>query len=137
VITIGKDIPSVACIEANAHALARYSAACQEASIVRSSSPRCCSTATTRPRGARKVHLETLEALFTELARQDVSLEHVILKASMCVSGKDNPKQASVAEVAERTLRVLEAHGAPRRSRALCSSRAARPTRTRPRTWTR
>ena len=35
-------------------------------------------------------------------------LEHVILKASMCVSGKDNPKQASVAEVAERTLRVLK-----------------------------
>ena len=54
------------------------------------------------------MHLETLEALFTELARQDVSLEHVILKASMCVSGKANPKQAPVAEVAERTLRVLK-----------------------------
>jgi fructose-bisphosphate aldolase class I len=52
-------------------------------------------------------HERTLETLFHELWKQDVSLEHVILKASMCVSGKDNPKQAGVQEVAERTLRVL------------------------------
>jgi fructose-bisphosphate aldolase class I len=54
------------------------------------------------------VHKDTLEALFHELDRHSVSLEQVILKASMVVSGKDNPKQASVQEVAERTLRVLK-----------------------------
>jgi len=57
---------------------------------------------------SEQVHFRTLETLFTELARQDVILENVILKASMCVSGKDNPKQAGVQEVAERTLRVLK-----------------------------
>ena len=108
VITIGNDIPSRACIEANAHALARYSAACQEASIVPIVEPEVLLDGDHSAERSEKVHLDTLEALFTELARQDVSLEHVILKASMCVSGKANPKQAPVAEVAERTLRVLK-----------------------------
>ena len=108
VITIGKDIPSVACIEANAHALARYSAACQQASIVPIVEPEVLLDGDHSAERSETVHLATLEALFTELARQDVSLEHVILKASMCVSGKENPRQAPVAEVAERTLRVLK-----------------------------
>jgi len=54
------------------------------------------------------VHEETLEALFHEMQQHGVSLEHVILKASMAVSGKAHPRQASVAEVAERTVRVLK-----------------------------
>jgi fructose-bisphosphate aldolase class I len=108
VITIGEGIPSTACIEANAHALARYSAACQEASIVPIVEPEVLLDGTHSAERSESVHEATLEALFTELARQDVSLEHVILKASMCVSGKENPKQASVQEVAERTLRVLK-----------------------------
>jgi fructose-bisphosphate aldolase class I len=108
VITIGKDIPSMACIEANAHALARYSAACQAASIVPIVEPEVLLDGDHTAERSEAVHEDTLEALFTELARQDVSLEHVILKASMCVSGKDNPKQAAVQEVAERTLRVLK-----------------------------
>jgi fructose-bisphosphate aldolase class I len=57
---------------------------------------------------SEQVHEDTLETLFHELERHGVSLEHVILKASMVVSGKDNPKQAPVQEVAERTLRVLK-----------------------------
>ena len=108
VITIGKDIPSVACMEANAHALARYSAACQAASIVPIVEPEVLLDGDHSAERSEQVHFETLEALFTELARQDVCLEHVILKASMCVSGKDNAKQAGVQEVAERTLRVLK-----------------------------
>ena len=55
-----------------------------------------------------KVSEATLEALFHEIERHGVSLEHVILKASMVVSGKDNARQAGVQEVAERTLRVLK-----------------------------
>jgi fructose-bisphosphate aldolase class I len=108
VITIGEGIPSVACMEANAHALARYSAACQEHSIVPIVEPEVLLDGNHSAERSEAVHEATLEALFTELARQDVSLEHVILKASMCVSGKDHPKQASVEEVAERTLRVLK-----------------------------
>src|SRR4029078_5329110 len=54
------------------------------------------------------VHERTLETLFHELATQGVSLEHVILKASMVVSGNKNAKQAPGAGVAERTLRVLK-----------------------------
>ena len=107
VITIGKDIPSTACIKANAHALARYSAICQEASIVPIVEPEVLLDGDHTAERSESVHQDTLEALFHELERQEVSLEHVILKASMVVSGKDNARQAGVPEVAERTLRVL------------------------------
>ena len=108
VITIGDRIPTQACLAANAHALARYSAICQEASIVPIVEPEVLLDGNHSAERSEEVHLATLETLFHELATQDVSLEHVILKASMCVSGKDNPKQAPVQEVAERTLRVLK-----------------------------
>jgi fructose-bisphosphate aldolase class I len=108
VITIGDGIPTRACLQANAHALARYSAICQEASIVPIVEPEVLLDGNHTAERSEQVHLDTLEALFHELYRQDVSLEHVILKASMVVSGKDNPKQAPVQEVAERTLRVLK-----------------------------
>src|SRR5690349_2586535 len=108
VIAIGKGIPSQACLDANAHALARYSAICQEASIVPIVEPEVLLDGDHSAETSEAVHERTLEALFHELWKQDVSLEHVILKASMCVSGKENPKQAGVQEVAERTLRVLK-----------------------------
>jgi fructose-bisphosphate aldolase, class I len=108
VITIGDGIPSQACLDANAHALARYSAICQEASIVPIVEPEVLLDGNHDAQTSEEVHERTLETLFHELWKQDVSLEHVILKASMCVSGKDNPKQAGVQEVAERTLRVLK-----------------------------
>ncbi len=108
VITIGESIPSAACLKANAHALARYSAACQEHSIVPIVEPEVLLDGNHSAERSEAVHQDTLEILFHELERHGVSLEHVILKASMCVSGKDNPKQAAVQEVAERTLRVLK-----------------------------
>jgi fructose-bisphosphate aldolase class I len=108
VITIGEGIPTQACLDANAHALARYSAICQEASIVPIVEPEVLLDGSHSAERSEQVHLATLETLFHELATQDVSLEHLILKASMCVSGKDHPKQAGVQEVAERTLRVLK-----------------------------
>ncbi len=108
VITIGEGIPTQACLDANAHALARYSAICQEASIVPIVEPEVLLDGSHSAERSEAVHFATLETLFHELATQDVSLEHVILKASMCVSGKENPKQAGVQEVAERTLRVLK-----------------------------
>ena len=108
VITIGEGIPTQACLDANAHALARYSAICQENNIVPIVEPEVLLDGNHSAERSEQVHLATLETLFHELACQDVSLEHVILKASMCVSGKDNAKQAGVQEVAERTLRVLK-----------------------------
>ena len=108
VITIGDGIPSQACLDANAHALARYSAICQANSIVPIVEPEVLLDGNHSAERSEEVHEATLETLFHELWTQDVSLEHVILKASMCVSGKENAKQAGVQEVAERTLRVLK-----------------------------
>jgi fructose-bisphosphate aldolase class I len=108
VITIGERIPSRACIEANAHALTRYSAICQEASIVPIVEPEVLLDGNHTVERSEEVHQATLEALFHSLERHGVSLEHVILKASMVVSGKENARQAPVQEVAERTLRVLK-----------------------------
>jgi fructose-bisphosphate aldolase class I len=108
VITIGDGIPTQACLDANAHALARYSAICQANSIVPIVEPEVLLDGNHDAQTSEEVHERTLETLFHELWKQDVSLEHVILKASMCVSGKDNAKQAGVQEVAERTLRVLK-----------------------------
>jgi fructose-bisphosphate aldolase class I len=108
VITIGEGIPSAACIKANAHALARYSAICQEASIVPIVEPEVLLDGSHSAERSEQVHQDTLEALFHEIERHGVSLEHLILKASMVVSGKENSRQAPVQEVAERTLRVLK-----------------------------
>ncbi|MGZ5040640.1 MAG: class I fructose-bisphosphate aldolase [Usitatibacter sp.] len=108
VITIGDKIPSAACIKANAHALARYSAICQEASIIPIVEPEVLLDGSHTVERSEQVHEDTLAALFHEIERHGVSLEHVILKASMVVSGKENPRQAPVQEVAERTLRVLK-----------------------------
>ena len=110
VITIGqdKDIPSWACIEANAHALARYSALCQEASIVPIVEPEVLLDGGHTVERCEEESEKMLATLFNELTWQKVSLEHVILKASMVVSGKENARQAGVQEVAERTLRVLK-----------------------------
>ena len=108
VITIGDGIPTQACLQANAHALARYSAICQEASIVPIVEPEVLLDGNHTAERSERVHERTLETLFHEIFRQDVIPECLILKASMCVSGKDNPKQASVQEVAERTLRALK-----------------------------
>jgi len=107
VITIGEGIPSHACIYANAHALARYAAACNEASIVPIIEPEVLLDGNHTAERSEEVHEATLRACYAALAAYNVEPEYVILKASMCVSGKNNPRQASVDEVAERTVRVL------------------------------
>jgi fructose-bisphosphate aldolase class I len=108
VITIGEGIPSRACIKANAHALARYSAICQEASIIPIVEPEVLLDGGHSAERSEAVHEETLEALFHEMQQHGVLLEHVILKASMAVSGKSHSRQAPVKEVAERTVRILK-----------------------------
>jgi fructose-bisphosphate aldolase, class I len=108
VITIGSGIPTHACLYANAHALARYSALCQEASIVPIVEPEVLLDGDHTIERCFDASEATLTALFAALRAHGVSLEHVILKASMVVSGKDCPKQAGVERVAEETVRCLK-----------------------------
>ncbi len=108
VITIGKDIPTHTCLYANAHALARYAAACQEASIVPMIEPEVLLDGDHTAERSEEVLEATLRATYASVAAYNVSVEHLILKTSMVVSGKDNPRQAGVDEVAERTVRVLK-----------------------------
>ena len=112
VITIGEfnslQIPTHTCIYANAHALARYAAACQAASIVPMIEPEVLLEGSHTIERCEEVTEATLRATFAALAAYNVSAEHTILKASMVVSGKANSRQAGVDEVAERTLRVLK-----------------------------
>jgi fructose-bisphosphate aldolase class I len=108
VITIGEGIPSHTCLYANAHALARYAALCQEASIVPMIEPEVLLDGDHTVERCEEVTEATLRATYAAMAAHNVSLEHLILKTSMVVSGKECPRQANVDEVAERTLRVLK-----------------------------
>ena len=108
VITIGDGIPSHACLYANAHALARYAALCQEASIVPMIEPEVLLDGGHTIERCEEVTEAALRATYAALAAHNVSFEHAILKASMVVSGKSCPRQAAVDEVAERTVRVLK-----------------------------
>jgi fructose-bisphosphate aldolase class I len=108
VITIGEAIPSHACIYANAHALARYAALCQEASIVPMIEPEVLLDGSHTIERSEEVTEATLRATYAAMAAHNVSLEHLILKTSMVVSGKECSRQAPVDEVAERTVRVIK-----------------------------
>ena len=108
VITIGRDIPTHTCLYANAHALARYAAACQEASIVPMIEPEVLLDGSHSAERSEEVLEATLRATYSAIAAYNVSVEHLILKTSMVVSGKDGARQAGVDEVAERTVRVLK-----------------------------
>jgi fructose-bisphosphate aldolase class I len=108
VIAIGEGIPSHTCLYANAHALARYAALCQEASIVPMIEPEVLLDGNHTIERCEEVTEATLRATYAAMAAHNVSFEHLILKTSMVVSGKECPRQANVDEVAERTVRVLK-----------------------------
>ncbi|GAB3684321.1 class I fructose-bisphosphate aldolase [Salinisphaera aquimarina] len=109
VITIGNDIPTRGCYEANAHALARYAGLCQEAGIVPIVEPEVLLEGDHDIDRCYEVTLETLTQLFAELRAQRVHLPGLILKASMVLPGKNAAQQADVREVAAATLRCLYA----------------------------
>lgn len=108
VINIGDGIPTYTCLKANAHALARYASLCQEAGIVPIVEPEVLLDGSHSVERCEDVTEETLRVTFAQLAEQRVYLEGMVLKPSMVVSGKDNPRQAGVEEVAERTIRCLK-----------------------------
>jgi fructose-bisphosphate aldolase class I len=107
VITIGEGIPSRFCIEANAHALARYAALCQEAGLVPVVEPETLMDADNTIERCYDVTRETLHNVFEQLYRHRVSMEATILKTNMVISGKQCPTQAGVQEVADLTVRCL------------------------------
>jgi fructose-bisphosphate aldolase class I len=104
VIAIGEDMPSHACIEANAHALARYAALCQETDIVPIVEPEVLIDGDHSIEECRQATAEVWHQLYDQMHRMDVFLEGSILKASMVLSGKNAAEQASVQEVAEETV---------------------------------
>ena len=107
VIAIGRGIPSLGCVDANAHALARYAALCQEAGLVPIVEPEVLMDGDHTLEHCRKVTEEVLRTVFNALVAQRVLLEGIILKPNMVLPGADCSKQAEIEEVAEATVSCL------------------------------
>jgi len=103
-INITDDIPSDYCIDANAHALARYAALCLEGDLVPIVEPEVLMDGSHTLERCHEVTERTLRSLFNALYEQRVELTEVILKPNMVLSGASCATQANVAEVAEATL---------------------------------
>jgi fructose-bisphosphate aldolase, class I len=104
----GRGIPSMTAISVNAHALARYAALCQAAQIVPIVEPEVLMDGDHDIDRCFEVTQRVLNKTFQELRIQRVALEGMILKPNMAISGKKSAKQASVEEVAEKTIRLLK-----------------------------
>ncbi len=107
VITIGENLPTRFCIDANAHALARYAALCQEAGITPIVEPEVLMDGGHTIERCDEVTETTLTSLFFHLHAHRVLLEGTLLKPNMVIAGKSCPRQANVQQVAEATLRCL------------------------------
>jgi fructose-bisphosphate aldolase class I len=103
------NIPSMTAIHVNAHALARYAALCQAAQIVPIVEPEVLMDGDHDIDRCYEVTSRVLNKTFQELRVQRVALEGMILKPNMAIAGKKIGKQASVEEVAEKTIRLLKA----------------------------
>lgn len=108
VITIGDGLPSEACLEANAHGLARYAALCQEADLVPIVEPEVLMNGEHDIDRSYEVTVRALEVTFDQLVRQGVWLEGIVLKPSMVISGDRCAEQADVETVATRTVECLK-----------------------------
>ena len=107
VITLGEGIPSRGCIEANAQALARYAALCQEAAVVPIIEPEVLMAGDHTLEQCQEVTEETLHSVFNHLFTQNVMLEGVILKVNMVLPGLSCPRQESVEAVSAATVQTL------------------------------
>ena len=108
VIAIGDGIPSQYCIDANAHALARFAALSQEAGLVPIVEPEVLMDGDHTIERCYEVTEATLHSVFNALYAQRVVLEASLLKPNMVLSGKDCPQQATPEEVAEATVRCFQ-----------------------------
>jgi len=107
VIDIGAGIPTGYAIEANAQALARYAALCQEASIVPIVEPEVLMDGDHTIERCEEVTDGVLLTVFNALFMQRVHLEGIVLKPNMVIAGKKCAVQASPQQVADATLRCL------------------------------
>jgi len=107
VIAIGSGIPSEGCIEANAQALARYAALCQEAGMVPVVEPEVLMEGEHSLARCSEVTEEVLRTVFYHLYSQRVMLEGMILKPNMVLPGSICPQQDAVDVVADATVRCL------------------------------
>ena len=110
VIDIGAGIPTRFAIEANAHALARYAALCQEQNIVPIVEPEVLMDGDHTQERCEAVTDQVLAEVFAQLGRQRIHLEGMILKPNMVISGKKCPTQATPDQVAAATVRCLKRH---------------------------
>lgn len=109
VIDIADGIPTWGAIKTNAHALARYARICQQEQIVPIVEPEVLMDGSHDIARCDEVTRQVLQTVFNELAEQRVALEGIILKPNMVISGKGSVRQATVDEVAERTIAALKA----------------------------
>jgi fructose-bisphosphate aldolase, class I len=112
VIAIGPNIPTRTCLEANAHALARFAALSQEAGLVPIVEPEVLMDGDHTIERHFEVTEAALKHVFQALDGHRVRLEAMLLKPNMVLSGKESAEQAGVAQVAEMTLRCM-LHGVP------------------------
>jgi fructose-bisphosphate aldolase class I len=110
VIRVTPNLPSPACVSANAHALARYAALCQERQLVPIVEPEVLMYGAHTIERCEQVTGKVLHAVFDALFEQGVSLEAMLLKPNMVIAGTECPRPASVQEVASATLRCLRRH---------------------------
>ena len=107
VITIGEGIPTVECVEANIHALARYAALCQENGIVPIVEPEVLMNGNHTLQKCYDVTEQVLKRLFYQLYQYKVDIEGIILKPNMVIAGAESKEQNSIDEVAEATVQCL------------------------------
>ena len=104
VIAISDKIPSTLCIDANYHALARYSALCQEAGIVPIVEPEVLMDGSYTIERCYEVTKDTLTKVFEELIKHKVDLKGICLKPNMVIDGKECSKKSSSEEIAKMTI---------------------------------
>jgi fructose-bisphosphate aldolase class I len=107
VITIGSQIPSAGCIDANAHTLARYAAICQDSNLVPIVEPEVLMDGDHDLARCAEVTVEVLRKVFNQLYKQRVLFEGMILKPNMVLPGLSCPVQNGVEEVSRVTLNCL------------------------------
>lgn len=108
VLTIADGLPSRACMQVNAHALARYAALCQEAQLVPIVEPEVLMDGRHTLAQCGEVSAEVLHQVFEQLYRQGVVLEAMILKPNMVLPGLSCAESASLDEIADATLNCLQ-----------------------------
>ena len=110
VITPGDSIPTDNCILANAKNLAKYAKKCQQANLVPIVEPEVLMDGAHTIDESFDITSRTLNMVFDQLEEHNVSLQGIVLKPNMILSGYQCSYQASIEEVAEKTVNCLSAH---------------------------